>query len=151
MRKRRPSGRHERFSLPGRDNDRATRAFQGGDGGSDPSGDALCRLDDDPLGAAHVAEPVAVLIALQLADKLSAFGLQARDDGVNVFYGECDMANPRCVRRLVLVGALRRRRVKFRQLESRFESQRRARVEIGLSNDKSASVQRSAKSSNLNC
>ena len=65
----------------------------------DPSADALCQLDDDPLGAAHVAEPVAVLIALQLADKLGALGPQALDDGVNVFDGECDMANPRCVRR----------------------------------------------------
>jgi hypothetical protein len=41
-----------------------------------------------PSGAAHVAEPVAVLIALQLADKLSALGPQARDDGVNVFDGK---------------------------------------------------------------
>jgi DNA-binding MarR family transcriptional regulator len=56
----------------------------------------LCQLDDDPLGAADVAEPVAVLVALQLADELSAAGSQA---GVDVFDGECDMADARCVRR----------------------------------------------------
>ena len=43
-------------------------------GGPDPSADLLCQLDDDPLEAADVAEPVAVLVALQLADELSAAG-----------------------------------------------------------------------------
>ena len=56
----------------------------------------LCQLDDDPLGAAEVAEPAADLVALQLADELSAAGSQA---GVDVFDGECDMADARCVRR----------------------------------------------------
>lgn len=32
----------------------------------------LCELDDDPLGSADVAESVAVLVAHQLADELSA-------------------------------------------------------------------------------
>jgi hypothetical protein len=49
-----------------------------------PSADLLCQLDDDPLGAADVAEPVALLVALQLADELSAAGSQAGDDGVDV-------------------------------------------------------------------
>jgi hypothetical protein len=51
-----------------------------------PSADVLCQLDDDPLGAADVAEPVAVLVALQLADELSAAGSQAGDDRVDVSF-----------------------------------------------------------------
>lgn len=47
------------------------------------------------VGAADVAEPVAVLVALQLADELSAAGSQAGDDGVDVFDGEGDMADAR--------------------------------------------------------
>jgi hypothetical protein len=78
----------------------------------------LCQLDDDPLGAAHVAELVAVLVALQLADELNALRPQTCDDGVNVFDGERDMADPKPVRRRVLVAGLRRRRVEFCQLES---------------------------------
>ena len=56
--------------------------------GPDPSADLLCQLDDDSLGAADVAEPVFVLIALQLADELRAAGSQAGDDGVDVFNSE---------------------------------------------------------------
>ena len=82
------------------------------------SADTLCKLDDDPLGAADVAEPVAVFVALELADEPNALGPQARDNVVNVFDGECDMADPRCVRRRVLVAAWRRRLVEFRQLKS---------------------------------
>src|ERR671934_1859521 len=85
--------------------------------GLDPLADLLRQLDDDPLRAADVAEPVAVLVALQLADELSAAGSQAGDDGVDVFDGECDMADARCVRRRAPVAALGRRRVEFRQLE----------------------------------
>jgi hypothetical protein len=79
-----------------------------------PSADALCQLDNDPFWAAYVAEPVAVLVALQLAHELSALGLQTCNDGVNVFDSECDMADSRCVRRCVLVAALRQRSVEFR-------------------------------------
>ena len=50
--------------------------------GLDPSADVLCLLDDDPAGAAHVAESAAVLVSLQLPDELSTLGLQARNDGV---------------------------------------------------------------------
>ena len=57
-----------------RGNDWANRLYRG-DGGSEPSADVLCQFDDDP-GAAHAAEPVAVLVALQLADKLSALSPQ---------------------------------------------------------------------------
>jgi hypothetical protein len=38
---------------------------------------------------------VAVLVALQLADELSAAGSQAGDDGVDVFDGEGGMADAR--------------------------------------------------------
>jgi hypothetical protein len=92
--------------------------WSGVGGGPDPSADLLGQLDDDPLRAADVAEPVAVLIALQLADELRATGSQAGDDGVDVFDGECDMAEARCVRRRVPVAALIRGRVELRQLES---------------------------------
>ena len=38
----------------------------------DPSADLFCKLDDGSLGAADVAEAVAVFIAHQLADQLGA-------------------------------------------------------------------------------
>jgi len=41
----------------------------------DPSADLFGQLDDDSLGAADVAEPVAVLVAHQLADELGVAGL----------------------------------------------------------------------------
>jgi hypothetical protein len=66
----------------------------------------LGQLDDDALGAADVAEPVTVLVALHLADELLAAGSQAGDNGVDVVDGECDMADARCVRRCVPVVAL---------------------------------------------
>ncbi len=70
--------------------------WSGVGGGPDPSADLLGQLgqlDDDPLRAADVAEPVPVLIALQLADELRATGSQAGDDGVDVFDGECDITS----------------------------------------------------------
>jgi hypothetical protein len=57
------------------------------------------QLDDDSLRAADVAEPVAVLVALQLADEFSAAGSQAGNDGVDVLDGECDVADTQRVRR----------------------------------------------------
>jgi hypothetical protein len=44
------------------------------------------------LRAADVTEPVAVPVALQLADEFSAVGSQAGNDGVDVLDGECDVA-----------------------------------------------------------
>jgi hypothetical protein len=41
-------------------------------GRPEPSADLLRQLDDDPLRAADVAEPIAVFVALQLADEFSA-------------------------------------------------------------------------------
>ena len=63
-------------------------------------------LNDDPSGPPDVAEPVAVLVALQLADEFSAAGSQAGDDGVDVLDGECDVAEARGVGRRVPVVAL---------------------------------------------
>jgi len=45
-----------------------------------PSVDLLGQLDDDPLRAADVAEPIAVFVALHLANELRAAGSQASDD-----------------------------------------------------------------------
>jgi hypothetical protein len=82
-------------------------------GEPNPSADLLCQLDDDSFGAADVAEPVAVLVAFQLADELSAAGSHAGDDRVDVFDDESDMADARCVRRRVPVAGLGRRCVEF--------------------------------------
>jgi hypothetical protein len=50
--------------------------------GLDPLADPLRQLDDDSLRAADVAEPLAVLVALELADEFTAAGSQAGNDGV---------------------------------------------------------------------
>ena len=54
----------------------------------EPSADPLRELDDDPLRAADVAEPIAVLVALHLADELRAAGSQARHGDVKVVDSE---------------------------------------------------------------
>src|SRR5881396_2249420 len=81
------------------------------------SADLLRQLDDDPLRAADVAEPIAVFVALHLANELRAEGSQAGDDGVDVVDCECEMADARGVRRRVPIAAPARRGVKLRQLE----------------------------------
>ena len=73
-----------------------------------PLADLLRQFDDDPHRAADVAEPVAVLVALHLAHEFRAAGSQVGDDGVDVFDGECDMADARRVRRRVPVVVLAR-------------------------------------------
>jgi len=67
--------------------------------GVDPLAYLLRQLDDDSLRAADVAEPVAVLVALQLADEFSAAGSQAGNGGVDVVDGECNVADTWRVRR----------------------------------------------------
>jgi hypothetical protein len=67
--------------------------------GLDPLADALRQLDDDSLRAPEVAEPLDVLVALELADELSAEGSRAGNDGVDVLDGEGNMADTRHVRR----------------------------------------------------
>jgi hypothetical protein len=54
------------------------------------SADLLGQRDDDPLGAADVAEPVAVLVLHHLSNELRAVGSQTGDSGVDVVDGEHD-------------------------------------------------------------
>src|SRR5262249_4227440 len=107
--------RHRRVVPLSRAGDRVNHLTAGG---PHPSADLLCQLDDDPRGPADVAEPVAVLVALELADELCAAGSPTGDDSVDVFDGECEMAEARRVRRRVPVAALGRGRAELDQLES---------------------------------
>src|SRR6202158_1692379 len=95
---------------------RARKRIQLG-GRREPSADLLRELDDDPLRAADVAEPITVFVALHLANELRAAGSQASDEGVDVVDCECDMADARGGARRVPVAAPARRGVKLRQLE----------------------------------
>jgi hypothetical protein len=70
------------------------------------SADLLRQLDDDPLRAADVAEPIDVFVALHLANELRAVGSQAGNDGVDVLDGEGDVADASRVRRRVPVAGL---------------------------------------------
>src|SRR6266508_3462293 len=63
-------------------------------GRPEPSADLLRQLDDDPLRAADVAEPIAVFVALHLANELRAAGSQASDDGVDVVDCDSDTTAP---------------------------------------------------------
>jgi hypothetical protein len=82
-------------------------------GGPEPSADLLRQLDDDPFGAADVAEPIAVSVALQLANELRAAGSQASDNGVDVVDCEREMVDARGVRPRVPVAAPARRGVEL--------------------------------------
>jgi hypothetical protein len=62
-----------------------TDAGEGVGGRPEPTADLLRQLDDDPLRAADVAEPIAVSVALHLANELRVAGSQAGDDGVDVY------------------------------------------------------------------
>jgi hypothetical protein len=55
---------------------------------SNASAKLLGQLDDDAFGAADVAEPIAVLVLLQLANEFGAVGVQAGEDVLDVFDGE---------------------------------------------------------------
>ena len=68
-----------------------TAAGEAVGGRPEPSADLLRQLDDDPLPAADVAEPIAVFVALHLANELRAAGSQASDDGVDVL--DCEVAD----------------------------------------------------------
>jgi hypothetical protein len=69
--------------------------------------DLLRSFGHDSLRAADGAEPVALSVALQLADGFGTAGSQASDDGVDVLDGEGDVADTRrargCVLNLILV------------------------------------------------
>jgi hypothetical protein len=49
------------------------------------SAELLGQRNDDALGAADVAEPIAVLVLLQLANQFGAMGVQAGKDVLDVF------------------------------------------------------------------
>jgi hypothetical protein len=55
------------------------------------SADLLRWLDDDPLRAANAAEPVAVLVAPELADELGAAGEKAGGHGIDVLEDEWNL------------------------------------------------------------
>src|SRR3984885_14627841 len=90
----------------------ATRARRG-----HRSADLLRQLDDDPRRAAHVAEPVAVPVVLQLADQLAAMRSQAGEGCLDVVDGEEDVAYARGVGRRGPVAALVRGRAVLGQLD----------------------------------
>src|SRR5919108_4478598 len=54
------------------------------------SAELLGQSEDDPLGAADEAEPVAVLVLRHLADEFGAVSAQAGNDVLDVFDGEHD-------------------------------------------------------------
>jgi hypothetical protein len=87
-------------------------------GWAEPSAHLLRQLDDDPLRAADIAEPIDVLVVLHLANELPAARSHAGDGGVDIVDCECDMADARSVRRRMPVAAPAGRGVKLRQLES---------------------------------
>src|SRR3712207_9209141 len=62
----------------------------------------LGQSDDDPLGAADEAEPVAVLVLRHLADELGAVSAKAGNDVLDVVDGEHDSTYAQRVRRCVL-------------------------------------------------
>ena len=101
MRPAAPSARyasHEARIRRGPACDPSTRAFSCG-----ASADPLRQLDDDPLRAADVAEPIDVFVVLHLANELRSACSQASDDGVDVVDCECEMADALGVRRCVTV------------------------------------------------
>jgi len=72
---------------PGLPADRSGWSQVGRDG---PLAELLGQRDDDPCGAADVAEPVAILVLRHLADEFRAVGAQVGDSGVDVVDGEHD-------------------------------------------------------------
>src|SRR5580693_8988161 len=86
--------------------------------GQKPSADLLGQRNDDALGAAYVAEPIAVLVLLQSANEFRTVSAQPGNDVFDVVDGEHDVPYAQRVRRCVQPGADRRRCMELRQLES---------------------------------
>jgi hypothetical protein len=63
------------------------------------SADLFRQLDNDPLRTADVAEPVAILVLLKLADEFGAVSPQALKGIVDALYRERDMTDAQRVRR----------------------------------------------------
>src|SRR5262245_20500904 len=86
--------------------------------GRDASADLFGQGDDDARGAAEVAEPEDGLVLRHLAEEFGAVGAQAGDGVVDVVDGEHDtMQAQRVGRRVLRLGADRRRGVVLRQLQ----------------------------------
>jgi hypothetical protein len=81
------------------------------------SADLLIQPNENSFGAADVAEPIAVLVLLQLANEFGAMGAQASENVLNVGDGEHYATDAERVRRCVRLSSGRRRRVELRQLE----------------------------------
>src|SRR5215204_7652983 len=77
----------------------------------------LGQRDDDALGAADVAEPIAVLVLHHLANELRAADSQTGHDGVDIVDREHDPTHAQPVDRCVRLSADRRRRLELRQLD----------------------------------
>src|SRR5438093_1652425 len=77
----------------------------------------LRQPDDDALGPADVAEPIAVLVLHHLADEVGAVGLQAGKDVLDVVDGEHDATDTQRVHRCVRLGGGGGRRVELSQLK----------------------------------
>jgi hypothetical protein len=82
--------------------------------------------EDDALGAADVAEPVAVLVLGHLADEVRNHAPAGGQQRRRVVHREQDATQPQRVRGRVRLGGGRRRDVELRQLERRV---RRPRLE----------------------
>src|SRR2546430_15633166 len=66
-----------------------------------PSADLLRQLDDDPLRAADVAEPIDVFVVLHLVDELTAAGSHPGNGSLDAVDCECEMGDAQGVRRRV--------------------------------------------------
>ena len=95
----------------------ASKAYASANEVSSRSADSLGQLDDDPLGAPDVTEPVAVPVRHKLADEFGAVTLQPIEDIVDAPDRECDMTDAGRVRGSARVTASTRRRVELGQLE----------------------------------
>src|SRR3954464_12690618 len=81
------------------------------------SADLLGQPDEDPLGAADVAEPIHVFVLDHLVDELGAVLVEPGQRIVEVVHGEHDAEVAEGVHRGVPVIGNRRRREKARELD----------------------------------
>src|ERR671930_453205 len=76
-----PEAAHGKEGSPVRVRKRALQKRRAPGGRPEPSADPLRQLDDDPLRAADVAQPVDVFVVFDLANDLPAAASHASDDG----------------------------------------------------------------------
>src|SRR5687768_11283366 len=82
-----------------------------------PLAELLGQRDEDPLGAADVTEPVAILVLRHLSNEFRAMGSQAGDRGIDVVDDEHDAMHAKRVVRSRRLGADRRGGQVLRQLK----------------------------------